>query len=129
VRIGSDIASITASIMKSGEPRGPVWLIPESDLKTLKRPPMGRAPKPKAVYRYRVLAKTVNAIGFQIVGQLPMADPETGRGRSIGAIGPRSACLSGGLNGGTIYGTMLAPARRYPTLRIEEWIEELEANR
>lgn len=29
-------------------PRGPVWLIPESDLKDFKPPTMGRPPKPKA---------------------------------------------------------------------------------
>jgi hypothetical protein len=29
-------------------PRGPVWLIPESDLKDFKPPSMGRPPKPKA---------------------------------------------------------------------------------
>jgi excisionase family DNA binding protein len=28
-------------------PRGPVWLIPESDLKNFKPPQMGRPPKPK----------------------------------------------------------------------------------
>jgi excisionase family DNA binding protein len=29
-------------------PRGPVWLIPEGDVKDFKSPQMGRPPKPKA---------------------------------------------------------------------------------
>jgi len=42
-------------------PRGPVWLIPDSDLKTFTRPLMGRTPKPEKRKALKKAAKPKKA--------------------------------------------------------------------